>query len=166
MILTPEAVVLRPTQEQDLAFVLEAEHHEENCRYIGQWTRERHWAAISGAGMAHVILERAEDAEPVGYAILRGIGDSDGSIEVKRLTVTEKGRGYGRAALRLIKRLAFEELGAHRLWLDVMESNARARHVYESEGFVVEGILRERLKVGEEYESLIIMSVLESEYRA
>lgn len=78
--------------------------------------------------------------------------------------VTEKGKGYGKEALRLVKQLAFEELGAHRLWLDVKKQNVRARHVYESEGFVVEGVLRECLKAEAGFESLVVMSMLRDEY--
>ena len=33
----------------------------------------------------------------------------------------------------------------HRLWLDVMDHNPRARHLYASEGFTHEGTLREAL---------------------
>jgi RimJ/RimL family protein N-acetyltransferase len=60
---------------------------------------------------------------------------------------------------------AFDELFAHRLWLDVFEHNARARHVYRSVGFVEEGVLRECVKQQERYASLVVMSILENEYR-
>jgi diamine N-acetyltransferase len=40
----------------------------------------------------------------------------------------------------------------------------RACHLYESEGFVREGVLRECIWNGETYESLIVMSMLEQEY--
>jgi len=64
----------------------------------------------------------------------------------------------------MVKKLCFEEWRAHRLWLDVKEHNMRARHLYESEGFVREGVLRECIRNGETYESLIVMSMLEQEY--
>jgi RimJ/RimL family protein N-acetyltransferase len=51
------------------------------------------------------------------------------------------------------------------LWLDVFEHNARARHVYRSVGFVEEGVLRECVKQQERYASLVVMSILENEYR-
>jgi RimJ/RimL family protein N-acetyltransferase len=68
--------------------------------------------------------------------------------------------------LRLIKNLAFEQLHAHRLWLDVKDFNYIARRLYEKEGFIVEGILRECIKVGDRFESLVLMSTLQSEYTA
>jgi RimJ/RimL family protein N-acetyltransferase len=50
------------------------------------------------------------------------LADKNQSVEFRRIIVTEKNKGYGREALRLIKQLAFERLNAHRLWLDVKES--------------------------------------------
>lgn len=101
---------------------------------------------------------------PVGYVILVGLEDADLSINIKRLVVTDKSKGYGKQALRLIKKFAFEELQAHRLWLDVKDFNLRARYVYETGGFIVEGILRECIKTGDKFESLVLMSILAHEY--
>jgi RimJ/RimL family protein N-acetyltransferase len=59
---------------------------------------------------------------------------------------------------------AFHEFGAHRLWLDTYSDNTRAQHVYRSAGFSQEGVMRECKKWGDEYRSLMLMSILESEY--
>jgi RimJ/RimL family protein N-acetyltransferase len=81
------------------------------------------------------------------------------------VVVAEKGVGYGRAAVRAVARLAFEELRAHRLWLDVKAQNARARRLYESEGFMTEGVLRECLaRADGGYDSLVVMSLLATDY--
>ena len=66
----------------------------------------------------------------------------------------------------LLKKVAFEDLGAHRFWLDVRTSNTRAKGLYDSEGFVEEGRMRDSLKTGEGWESMVVMSMLEVEYRA
>lgn len=163
MITATELVRLRPTVEEDLGFVTISEGRDENARHIEPWTRGRHREALSGDDQAHLILEKVEDGEAVGFVILADMESPHGSVELRRILVTDKGRGYGRAALRLVKRLAFEELRAHRLWLDVKENNLSARRVYESEGFTIEGTLRECLKTGEGFESLVVMSMLERE---
>ena len=103
---------------------------------------------------------------PVGYAILTGVRDPGRILCLKRLMVAEKGRGHGRSVLRLVKERAFGVLRAHRLWLDVKEGNARARGLYGSEGFVREGVLRDSFWTGEVHETLVVMSILEGEYRA
>lgn len=160
------SIHLRPTTRDDLDFVLAAEHAPDNARYVAQWPRERHAEAIDRADMAHYIVARTETGAPVGYAIITGIGGESGSVELLRIVITEQGAGHGRAALRMIERLAFETWNAHRLWLDVREQNARARALYASEGFVEEGTLRECGRVGDRYESLVVMSMLDREYRA
>jgi diamine N-acetyltransferase len=158
-------VVLRPTTLTDLDFVLAAESAPDNCPFVLQWPREQHLAAINSPGVAHRILEDKVTGQAVGYFILMGLGEPHRSIEFRRLVVTQKGCGYGRAAVRAIKRLAFEELNAYRLWLDVKEFNARARQLYESEGFTTEGLLRECYLGAGGFESVFIMAILESEYR-
>ncbi|MEP6825358.1 MAG: GNAT family protein, partial [Ramlibacter sp.] len=72
--------------------------------------------------------------------------------------------GYGRAALRVAKKVAFDDLGAHRFWLDVKTHNTRAKALYDSEGFVVEGLLRESVRTDTGFESLVVMSMLRTEF--
>ncbi len=155
---------LRRTQEADLEFVLKAETDAENSPFIGQWTREQHRNIFAKPDMAHLIIEGFENALPIGYAILDGLQNPDQSIELKRIVVTVKGHGYGKEAIELIKEWVFESLDAHRLWLDFKDYNQRGRHVYQAVGFVQEGILRESLKVGNRFESLVVMSILRHEY--
>ncbi len=157
-------ICLRPTTKDDLEFVLTAEQDKENRHFIRQWTREQHEAALEDSNIVHLIVERITDRTPVGYVILVDIENPNQSLAIQRIVVTDKGKGYGREALRLIKKLAFEKLQAHRLWLDVKDYNLRARHVYETEGFVFEGVLRECLKGEDGFESLIVMSILRTEY--
>jgi RimJ/RimL family protein N-acetyltransferase len=154
------------TSENDLDFVLIAEQSAENRSFVTVWAREQHLGALASEDLSHLIIENIADGSRVGYIILAGLADANQSIEFRRIVVTEKGKGYGKEALRLVKKLAFEELKAHRLWLDVREHNVRARHVYESEGFVAEGLLRECIKTEVGFDSLIVMSMLFSEYHA
>jgi diamine N-acetyltransferase len=155
---------LRRTSEADLDFVLDTEQATDNRSFINPWTRAQHVQALSNDDLAHFIVETVTDQQLVGYVILAGLAQGHQSIEFRRIVVTAKGQGYGKAALRLVKALAFEEWHAHRLWLDVKEYNARARHVYEAEGLIVEGLLRECLKTEDHFESLVIMSMLSREY--
>ncbi len=131
-------VILRRTTAEDLDFVLAAERDEENAPFIGQWMREEHAAALTDENMAHLVIACSEDGRRMGYLILTGLTDSERGIRLRRICVTETGRGYGREALRLVQRLAFEELRARRLWLMVRSHNVRAQRLYESVGLVRE----------------------------
>jgi len=65
--------------------------------------------------------------------------------------------------VRAVKGLAFNELRAHRLWLDVKTHNARARLLYKSEGFPEEGLLRECIRGPVGFEFLVVMALLRHE---
>jgi diamine N-acetyltransferase len=157
-------IQMRPTRVDDLAFVLQAENHPANKPFVEQWSHDRHVAALADSDFAHRIVERRSDAQPIGYIILAGLKNTHQSLEFRRLVITDKGHGYGRAAVRLVKQLAFEQYRVHRLWLDVRTHNRRAQQLYQSEGFVIEGTLRECVKLDDYFESLVIMSLLCSEY--
>ncbi|NJR38659.1 MAG: GNAT family N-acetyltransferase [Leptolyngbyaceae cyanobacterium CSU_1_4] len=152
---------LRPTTFADLNFVLTAENHPDNRDFVSQWTRQQHEEAIADPNTLHFIIE-AEGA--VGYTILYGLTDPHQSLCIQRLVITQKGKGYGKATLRLLQQLAFETWNIHRLWLDVKDYNHRAWHVYESVGFQLEGILRDCVRKGDRFESFAIFSMLKPEY--
>jgi len=100
----------------------------------------------------------------IGYVIIAGITNPNRNIEFMRVVISSKGKGFGRETLKLVKKITFENLNAHRLWLDVRYKNQIAQNLYKSEGFIEEGILREYILYDGNYESLIVMSILKNEY--
>lgn len=157
-------IIVRYTQEDDLEFVIDAEHNGDNAQYVGQWTKEQHSEALMQKDIMHLIIEEDISAKTVGYVILAGLQNPNCNIEFRRIVITDKGKGLGRKTVKLIKKIVFEQLKAHRLWLDVRYKNHRAQNLYQSEGFLREGVLRECVLYNGSYESLIIMSILENEY--
>jgi len=153
----------RPTQPEDIDFVMAQELHDENSAYIRHWQREKHLATINDPNFGHFIVETIKDQRPVGFVILIGVQEPDGNLEFKRLAISEKGTGYGRKAVQLIKQFAFEKTNTHRLWLEVVENNDRAFKLYESEGFITEGTHRESAVMRGKRTSLIVMSMLRRE---
>jgi diamine N-acetyltransferase len=152
---------LRPTREDDLDYVVAAEADPDNAPFLAPSPRDVHLDFLLDARHRHLIAEAGGRA--VGFALLR-LHPEDRAVELRRLAVTEKGRGYGRATLALAIRAAFEEHGAHRLWLDVKPHNERALALYRSAGFVEEGLLRDALYLDGRFESLIVMSILRHEW--
>jgi diamine N-acetyltransferase len=157
---------LRPTMQSDLDFVLTLERDAANLPYIAPWERTQHEAAIRFPDFRHFIIEGGAGLDAVGFVILIGCRSQNQSLELKRMVVQSKGQGYGRAALRVAKKVAFDDLGAHRLWLDVKSRNTRGKALYDSEGFIVEGLLRESVRVPEGFESMVVMSMLQREFKA
>ena len=161
---TTARVRLRPTMTSDLDFVLSLEQDPDNLAFITPWERTQHEAAIRFPDFRHFIIEGGDDRVPVGFLILIGCRSQHQSLELKRMVVQAKGSGFGRAALRVAKKVAFDDLGAHRFWLDVKARNTRAKALYDGEGFVVEGTLRDSVKVQGVFDSLIVMSMLQPEF--
>jgi diamine N-acetyltransferase len=166
-------MILRPAIAEDIPRIVALERTPGARQFVGQWSEERHRAALRGGDTRYLlseseISETTVNEKPPGtleaYVILRGLSEDSGAIELKRIVVAVPERGLGRKILSEVIRMAFEEFHAHRLFLDVYEDNARARHLYESLGFVYEGTMRDAARRGETYCNLRLMSMLEEEY--
>ena len=155
---------LRPALPADIARIVALERTPDARQFVGQWTEERHRATLAGGDAGYLVSESGT-GQLQAYVILRGLGEESGAIELKRIVVAEPERGLGHRILGEVIRRSFEEFHAHRLFLDVYEDNARARHLYESLGFLYEGTMRDAARRGETYCNLRLMSMLESEYR-
>lgn len=157
-------IALRETAEDDLTFVLGSERAPGATEFVGQWPRERHLEAIQRTDEDHLIIVGGA-SERLGFVILQGVGGPHNSLEVRRIVVHRPGAGIGRRALSLVVDRAFEKHKAHRVWLDTFTGNNRAQRAYAAAGFIREGVLREAFLKNDRYESLVIMSILRSEWR-
>ena len=157
---------LRPTMLSDLDFVTSVERDAGNLPFLTPWERTQHEGAVRFPDFRHFIVEAGEGTQAAGFVILQGCRSPHRSVELKRIVLLPKGTGLGRACVRQLKRMAFRDLHAHRFWLDVKAHNVRAQALYASEGFVVEGRLRDAVRIEGGYDSLVVMSMLEAEYLA
>jgi len=153
---------LRIATVADIPAILALERGPIARQFVGQWSEDRHRTTLTGGDARYYVSENDTDIE--AYVILRGLREESRSIELKRIVVGVPERGLGRRILTEIIRIAFRELEAHRLFFDVFEDNARARHLYESLGFKYEGVMRESAHRDGHWYNLHLMSMLESEY--
>lgn len=77
----------------------------------------------------------------------------------------ECSKGIGSWAIEMTRNFTFETLNLHRLELEVFSFNQRAQKAYLKAGFQKEGILRDAIMDGEEYADLIIMAILEDDWK-
>jgi RimJ/RimL family protein N-acetyltransferase len=155
----------RIATHSDVDSIVALERLPESARFVGQWSEERHRSTLSSPDARYFVGE-TEAGDLCAYAILRGLAESSGSIELKRLVVHPPGNGLGRQILSELLRIAFEEYAAHRVFLDVFSDNPRALHLYKSAGFVEEGLLREAARREGAYCSLHLLSLLDREWVA
>ncbi|QLE78581.1 GNAT family N-acetyltransferase [Francisella sp. Scap27] len=167
MLYKSENIQIRNANRDDIKFILELEGDPENSLYIGQWDYKQHILALESEDIKYFIIQN-DLSQKCGYAILTDLQNNNNSIHIKRIAIDplKNNKGYGKKAFKLILDWIFENTQAHRVWLDVKDFNARAIHIYQSNGFVIEGTLRdcEFSNLKKEYESFYIMSILRREY--
>ena len=73
---------------------------------------------------------------------------------------SDRGKGYGKRAIKLALKHAWQNLNLHRVQLSVLATNLRALRAYEASGFQREGILRDGAYVAGKREDLVVMGTL------
>lgn len=173
-----ELVVLRPIAARDADQMWEMVNDPEGRRLTGtvaQISRATNdsWCATVAdrAGRVDLAITTHDSDEFVGEIVLLDIDEHDANASMRMsMRPGHRGRGFGGEAIGLILEYAFaappEGLGLHRVGLDVLDINPRARMLYESHGFEVEGRLREVHRDGEFWTDVYVMAILEDDYRA
>lgn len=122
------------------------------------------WAVTSGAGRDSGATEAM-----IGEIVLNEIDSHARSANIRlALLPSFRGRGYGRDAISQVLGFAFDGADGprlHRVGLDVLTINPRARMLYQSLGFVEEGHLRDVYLDGQSWVDAVVMSILEDEFR-
>lgn len=155
---------LRLAKPSDIPRITALERLPSPRTFVGQWAEARHHVSLASGDVRYFVSD-AGNGELAAYAILRGLSEDSHAIELKRIVVADPGKGLGRIFLSELVRIAFEELHAHRFFLDVFEDNSRARHLYETLGFQYEGTLREAAFRDGAWCNLRLMALLEQEYK-
>ena len=159
------SIGLRPASADEVDYIYQLEARPENSQYVMGYSRERHLQVIESPDEELLIIVDRSNGQPLGFVILAGLTNPNLSLEFRRLVVGDKGKGIGRQAVKLVIHYCFETLRFHRLWLDVYEDNHKAIHLYQSIGFTQEGKLRDVIKDGDGYRSLLLFSLLQNEHQ-
>jgi ribosomal-protein-alanine N-acetyltransferase len=170
-----DRVALRPIRQDDLPFL--TRWHADPAVMAG-WANpvplvaEAAWegdlrgrfASFDDAG--YLIIEA--DDRPIGRIDFEHLDARHGTVEIA-LYIGERsaqGRGYASDAVGALARYLFEQRAVHRVELTVVESNDRARRLYESVGFRIEGVLREHVHFDGRFHDELLMALFPGTMRA
>ena len=119
----------------------------------------------SGSLADLVIAELGGDEAPIGLISLwdRAIPHQAAELSIW-IGQGHRNGGAGSEALRLALRHAFGPMGLHKIYLRVLEYNARAIRTYEKCGFKIEGTLRDEMRVQGRWHNLIYMGALAEDF--
>lgn len=172
--LTGDMVVLRPVTVDDVDFI--PDDDPEAMRLTGSHPRPeplsrefmREWYATRADHDDRLDLAVVDQATGLfaGEVVLNELDPDNESCNFRILLCgnANRDRGLGTEATRLILRHAFENVGLHRVDLEVYDFNPRARRVYEKVGFVFEGTRRDALLWDGEWIDAHTMSILAPEW--
>jgi len=130
-------LVIRKARIDDIGFMCEAELHGDNSPWVGHWPPDFRNEKFGDRDVLQMIVE-SKDGGAVGFIIFIDMLNPKEKIQLKRIVITEKGKGYGKEALRLSQRLAFEVFGTKRLYLGTKAANIRAQTIYKAVGFIAD----------------------------
>jgi diamine N-acetyltransferase len=158
-------MTFRDATPADIPRICALERLPEFRTFVGSWPVEQHLKMLEDPMVVYIVAED-QKGEVGAFAILQGLGSEHRAVELKRLAVGVPNQGLGRKLLTEVANRVFGEYRAHRFFLDVFVDNDRARHVYETFGFREEGVMRDAIYRDGAYHSLVLMSLLESEYQS
>ena len=112
----------------------------ENSVYPFPWTRGNFIDSLASGYPARVLVDEGDGRRVIGYFVAM-----DGVDEMHLLNITvvpqAEHQGHGRGMLDAVVSMCRERRAA-RLWLEVRQSNLRARALYRRYGFVETGVRR------------------------
>lgn len=162
--------MLRRLEEKDAPFMLEWMHDDtinSNFQYpFGEMTIEKVMDFIQHSfdeeNQHFAIID--ENDEYLGTISLKHISQKDRNAEYAIVSRKKaQGTGVTRQATHELLRYAFEELELHKVYLNVLEDNVKARKFYEKCGFVQEGLAKDAVRIHGKYESLAWYGIIKEE---
>lgn len=132
-----ERLTIRRACIEDADFMQSVELDEDNSPWVANWPLGWRIAKFGDEDFLQTIIER-EDGTPIGFIIFCDMRAVDEQMQLKRIAIIDKGKGYGKEALLLAQKLAFEVFGTKCLYLGTKEANIRAQSIYKATGFMPE----------------------------
>lgn len=172
--LTGERIRLVPLGPEHAEALFESVQEPESARLTGThrtFTRADTDAFCASRADQDDRLDWAiEDVATGEYAGGLAVNDIDfdnetGGFRID-LVAKYRGRGLGPEAIELMLAHLFDEVGLHRVGLEVYAFNPRAQRSYEKCGFQVEGRLPESLLWDGERVDTILMGLLRADWQA
>lgn len=114
------------------------------------------------------VVHRRDDGLAIGYALIldRDEYNREASLAISIAGEENRGKGFGRDAMKLLLKHAFIDLNLESVYLSAYEYNRRALRLYESLGFKLVGKRRHSRIIGNRIYDEIILDMIAAEYFA
>lgn len=153
--------MLRRLEQKDAPFMLEWMHDESiTCNY-------RYPFASMTLEKAKNFIKYSFDEENQHFAVIDDKDEYLGTVSLKHISekdhnaqyaivMRKKAHGTGAAerATTQILKYAFDDLGLHRVYLNVLADDIEDRELFENCGFDLEGEFKDAIRMGNRYRNL------------
>jgi ribosomal-protein-alanine N-acetyltransferase len=150
-----------------------------NRHFLAPWAPDRSDGYFTVDGQRTVVraaLARHDQGLTLPHVIIDDSGRVIGGITLNSIvrgpfqscslgywvSVTDNGRGLATAAVRDIIRLAFEQLGLHRIEAGTLLRNVRSQRVLERNGFVRFGVAPAYLSIAGRWQDHVLYQVVKT----
>lgn len=161
-----ERMNIREATPDDVGIVIDLENHKDNRDNLWQGTYEEHLDEIHDPEHLLLVFCRKGDDEIIGFALIH-VDSKSKLFEIRRIAISDKGKGYGREAMVALIDYAFNTLDTNKVWLDVYPHNTTGIKLYESLGMHKDGLLRDNYYSDHQgFLDQAVYSLLRREYEA
>lgn len=161
-------ITYKPHTEKDIPLRVKWLNNPKVNKFIGDHpgqkttlAKEKAWFLAYKKDIAHKIFFTIyADDNPIGFMGLSYINkiNKNASIFIAIGEDSYRGKGIGREAIRWLLDFGFNKLQLRKISLAVFKENTAAVKLYESEGFKIEGVLKDNAYFSGKYHNLLLMA--------
>lgn len=162
-----DRVYLRSITSEDTERIVKWRNQENVLKYFfyrGDFTKEIHenWlrTRVDTGEVEQFIVVLKENDRPVGSTFLRDIDYNNMKAEYGVFLGEEdaRGKGIGKEILELTVKYAFEELGLHRIYARVYETNKPSLFSFLHCGFTKEAVMKDSIWADGSFHDVVLLS--------
>ncbi len=160
-----DEIRLRAVEPEDLGLLYLWENDMANWRHTNTlvpWSRYalKQYIAEAGksifeTGQLRLMIDLTSSGETIGTIDLYEFDHfhSRAGVGILIADGRERRKGYATAALRALVRYAFETIGLHQLWCNILDGNEESMQLFMRQGFILCGSRKEWIKTAGGYET-------------
>ena len=136
LLIAGDRINIRRANIKDSDFIRSTERDSDNCSWVANWPLQWRISKFGDDDFLQTIIE-LKDGTPIGFIIFKDILSIREKLQLKRIALNSeyKRKGYGKEALYLAQKLAFDIFGTKMLYLSTIPKNIRAQNIYKATGF-------------------------------
>ena len=164
-----ESLTIRKMQAADLETVRSWRNHADVKRHmltqheISAQEHSQWFAAVDQDPQRHVMLVHDEKT-PLGLVHFSKV-NADGIVDWGFYLAPKAPKGSGSKLARKALYFAFKEQGWHKVCGQVISSNITSKRFHLKLGFLLEGVLRQQVKINHEWLSLWCFGLIASDWK-